>query len=75
MIVFASAVTLPSVLCANRMPYTPSVDFSFPAPTTADLSYDATVVPLMAHETESPFTDIAICCVTGWFFPAALLIA
>jgi hypothetical protein len=31
-------VTRASVLCAKRMPYTPSVDLSLPAVTSADLS-------------------------------------
>lgn len=34
--VTVSPVTIASVLCAKRTPYTPSIDFSFPAPTTAD---------------------------------------
>ncbi len=32
-----SPVTRPSVLCANRIPYTPSVDLSLPAPTSSAL--------------------------------------
>ena len=36
-LVMVKAVTSPSVLWANRRPYTPSVDLSFPAATTADL--------------------------------------
>ena len=35
-LVTASPVTNPSVLWAKRMPYTPSVDFRCPAPTTSD---------------------------------------
>ena len=35
--VTVSPVTTASVLCANRTPYTPSVDLSFPAVTSADL--------------------------------------
>jgi len=34
--VTVSPVTIASVLCANRTPYTPSVDLSLPAPTTPD---------------------------------------
>ena len=34
--VTVSPVTIASVLCANRTPYTPSVDLSFPAVTNAD---------------------------------------
>ena len=33
----ASPVTVASVLCANRIPHTPSVDVSFPAATNSDL--------------------------------------
>jgi hypothetical protein len=36
--VTASPDTVASVLCAKRIPYTPSVDLSFPAVTSADLS-------------------------------------
>src|SRR5262249_60286995 len=39
-----SPVTVASVLCANRIPHTPSMDLSFPAPTTSDLGYVATTV-------------------------------
>lgn len=34
--VTVSPVTIASVLCANRTPYTPSVDLSFPAATSSD---------------------------------------
>ena len=33
-----SPLTFTSALCATRIPYTPSVDFSLPAPTASDLS-------------------------------------
>jgi hypothetical protein len=44
-------VTVPSVLCAKRMPNTPSVDFNLPAATSAVLAYVPTTVPLMAQVT------------------------
>src|SRR5215467_6857368 len=68
-------VTIASVLCAKRRPYTPSVDLSFPLLTSADRSYVPTTVPLIAHSTLSPFTDRAISCVTGCPWPAALFTA
>ena len=37
-VVTVSPVTTASVLWPNRMPYTPSVLFNFPSPTTADRS-------------------------------------
>src|SRR5262245_34743157 len=70
-----SPVTVASVLCANRTPHTPSVDLSFPAATTSDFGYVATTVPLIAHDTLSPFTETAISWVTGWPGPAAFLTA
>src|SRR5262249_28278024 len=73
--VMVNPVTVPSVLCANRIPKMPSVDLSLPAPTTSDLLYVATTLPLIAHSTLSPFTDIAISCETGWPLAAALLTA
>jgi len=60
-----------SVLCAKRIPYTPSVDLSFLSATRADLSYVATTVPLIAHATLLSFTDRAIYWVTGSPGPAA----
>ena len=65
------SVTIASVLCANRIPYTPSVDFSFPGTTSSDLSNVFTTEPLMMQETLSPFTYIAISCVTGCPTPGA----
>src|SRR5215813_14158347 len=69
------SLTVASVLCANRIPYTPSVDFSFPGTTSPDLSNVFTTEPLMRQETLSPFTCIAISCVTGCPVPAALCTA
>ena len=37
-VTYIEPLTVASVLCAKRMPYTPSVDLSFPAETSADLS-------------------------------------
>src|SRR5262245_3215414 len=70
-LVIVRPLTSASVLCANRMPYTPSVDLSFPSATSFDLSYEATTVPLIAHSTLLSFTDKAISCVTGSPGPAA----
>src|SRR6267378_120567 len=67
--------TRPSVLCAKRMPYTPSVDLSLLVPTTSALLYVATTFPLIAHSTLSPFTDSATSCETGRFGPGALCTA
>ena len=53
-------VTVPSVLCANLIPYTPSVDLSFPAVTKSAFLYVPTTVPLIEQVTLSPFTDTAI---------------
>ena len=60
-----SSLTSASELWLTRMPVTPSVESSLPAPVTSAFAALQTEVPLTVHSTLSPRTRSATSCFTG----------